>query len=144
MTTHTAGPIHNWFGPTDLAGHPGVQAYWALRIGFIAAPIIAGIDKFAHALTNWDKYLAPQVDRALGGHGHEFMLVAGVIEIIAGIGVAILPRIFGYVVCAWLCGIILNLLIGQQGYLDIALRDLGLALAAFAMARLADMYARRP
>jgi hypothetical protein len=144
MTTHTAGPIHDWMGPTHLAGNPGVQAFWALRIGFIAAPIIAGIDKFAHVLTNWDKYLAPQVDRALSGHTHQFMLVVGVIEIVAGIGVAILPRIFGYVVCAWLCGIILNLLIGQQGYLDIALRDLGLALGAFALARLSDMYARRP
>ncbi|HEY2847258.1 MAG TPA: hypothetical protein VGI80_05520, partial [Pyrinomonadaceae bacterium] len=74
------------------------QAYQILRIGFTVAPIIAGLDKFLHILTNWDQYLAPVVNRTLGGHGHEFMLAAGVIEIVAGIGVFLKPKIFAYVV----------------------------------------------
>jgi uncharacterized membrane protein YphA (DoxX/SURF4 family) len=114
---------------------PAEQAFWILRVAFAVAPIVAGIDKFAHVLTDWDKYLAPVVDRTLGGNGHAFMLVVGVIEIVAGIGVALWPRIFAYVVAAWLAGIIVNLLL-IPGYYDIALRDLGLALGAVALGRL--------
>lgn len=116
---------------------PGYQAYQALHIGFTVAPIVAGIDKFSHLLCNWDQYLAPWFDRMIGGHGHQFMLLVGVIEIIAGIGVALMPRIFGYVVCGWLLCIMLNLLT-IPGYYDIALRDLGLAIGAFALARLSQ------
>src|SRR3954447_10738045 len=87
------------------------QAYQILHIGFTVAPILAGLDKFLHLLTNWDQYLAPSVNRMLGGHGHEFMLAAGVIEIVAGIGVLLKPKIFGYVVGVWLLGIIGNLLL---------------------------------
>jgi hypothetical protein len=86
-------------------------------------------------LVDWDKYLAPSVNNLLGGNGHAFMLVAGVIEIVAGIGVALRPRIFAYVVAAWLLGIIVNLLL-IPGYFDVALRDLGLALGALALGRL--------
>ena len=117
----------------------GYQAYQILRLGFTVAPIIAGLDKFLNVLTNWDKYLAPSVDRMLGGHGHQFMLAVGVIEVVAGIGVFIKPKIFGYVVSAWLLGIILNLLI-VGGFLDVALRDLGLSLGALALARLSAEY----
>ena len=92
-------------------GDPAYQAYQILHAGFTVAPIIAGADKFFHLLVNWDNYLAPVVSRVLGGHGHAFMLVAGVIEIVAGIGVALRPRVFAYVVAAWLLGIILNLLL---------------------------------
>jgi hypothetical protein len=99
------------------------------------------LDKFFGLLTNWDKYLAPQVNSALGGNGHLFMQAVGVIEIIAGIGVFLKPKIFGYVVGLWLVGIIVNLLL-IGGYLDVALRDLGLALGAFALARLAAVYDR--
>ena len=120
---------------------PAYQAYRALQIGFVVAPILAGLDKFTHILTNWDQYLAPSINTLLGGHGHEFMLVAGVIEVIAGIGVAVWPRIFGYVVSAWLLGIIVNLLL-IPGFYDVALRDLGLAIGAFALARLATQYSR--
>src|SRR5688500_9330424 len=81
---------------------PVFQAYKVLHVGFVVAPILAGADKFFHLLVNWDNYLAPAVNGMLGGHGHAFMLVVGVIEIIAGIGVAIRPRVFAYVVAAWL------------------------------------------
>src|SRR5205085_2382031 len=104
---------------------------------------IAGLDKFAHLLANWDKYLAPPFARMLGSAGaHTFMLVVGVVEIIAGLLVAIRPRIGAYVVAAWLAGIILNLAIGGQ-YLDVALRDLGLCLGALALGRLAAVYDSR-
>jgi hypothetical protein len=122
---------------TQIAEGPVRQAFWILRFGFTVAPIVAGLDKFFHLLVNWDQYLAPTVNNLLGGNGHAFMLVAGVIEIIAGIGVAFRPRIFAYVVAAWLLGIIVNLLL-VPGYYDVALRDLGLALGALALGRLSQ------
>ena len=115
------------------------QAYQILHFGFTVAPIVAGLDKFLHILTNWDQYLAPVVDRTLGGHGHEFMLAVGVIEIVAGIGVFLKPKIFAWVVALWLLGIIVNLLL-VPGFFDVALRDLGLSLGAFALARLSAVY----
>jgi len=117
------------------------QAYQILHIAFTIAPILAGLDKFLGLLTNWDKYLAPTVNNMLGGNGHLFMQAVGVIEIIAGIGVLLKPKIFGYVIGLWLLGIIVNLLM-IPGYYDVALRDLGLALGAFALARLSAMYDR--
>jgi hypothetical protein len=121
------------------ASSPTYQAYQILHIAFTVAPILAGLDKFLHVMTNWDKYLPPAVNNMLGGRGHEFMLVVGVIEIIAGIGVLIKPKIFAYVVGVWLLAIIANLLM-TGGYLDVALRDLGLSLGAFALARLSAIY----
>src|SRR5215467_13708706 len=106
---------------------PTYQAYQILHIAFTVAPILAGLDKFLHVMTNWDKYLPPAVNNMLGGRGHEFMMVVGVIEIIAGVGVLIKPKIFAYVVGVWLLAIIVNLLM-TGGFLDIALRDLGLSL----------------
>lgn len=119
---------------------PAYQAFWILRLGFTVAPIIAGVDKFLHVLTDWDKYLPSSVNKMLGGHGHQFMLVVGVIEIVAGIGVFLKPKIFAYVVAVWLLAIIVNLLM-IPGYFDVALRDLGLALGALALARLSQEYA---
>lgn len=121
--------------PTTSSG--ARQAFMILRFGFTVAPILAGLDKFLHLLVDWDKYLSPMVNNALGGHGHEFMMAVGVIEIVAGIGVALKPRIFAYVVAIWLIGIILNLL-SIPGYYDVALRDLGLALGALALGRLSS------
>jgi hypothetical protein len=125
---------------------PVYQAYRLLHVGFIVAPIVAGADKFFHLLVNWDNYLAPVVNRAIGGHGHAFMLVVGVIEIIAGIGVALRPRIFSYVVAAWLLGIIVNLLLippsNPLPHYDVALRDLGLLFGALALGRLSGRFAR--
>ena len=117
------------------------QAFQILRLGFTVAPIIAGLDKFLHLLTNWDKYLAPAVPNTLGIAPHTFMMIVGAIEIVAGLVVAVNPRFGGYLVSAWLGGIIVNLLL-VGGYLDVALRDLGLALGALALARLAEAEAR--
>jgi hypothetical protein len=118
---------------------PAYQAYQILRFGFIVAPIVAGLDKFFHLLVDWDKYLPPVVNNMVGGNGHTLMLVVGVIEIVAGIGVFLKPKIFAYVVAAWLVLIIVNLLL-IPGYFDIALRDLGLALGALALGRLSQTY----
>jgi len=118
---------------------PSYQAYQILHIAFIVAPVIAGADKFFHLLVNWDQYLSPLISRMLPVSGHTFMLAVGLIEIVAGLLVAFMPAIGGLVVGAWLCGIILNLL-SIPAYYDIALRDLGLALGAFALARLATEF----
>jgi hypothetical protein len=98
---------------------------------------LAGLDKFTHLLVNWDQYLPPVVNNLTGGHGHELMYAVGVIEVIAGIGVFLKPKIFAYVVSAWLVLIIANLLL-IPGYFDVALRDLGLALGALALGRLSS------
>src|SRR4051812_42004871 len=124
------------------AWEPERQAYQILHLGFTVAPILAGVDKFFDILGNWDQYLAPVFPRILGVTAHSFMMGIGVIEIIAGIGVALKPKIFGYVVSGWLGGIIINLLIRGQFY-DVALRDLGLSLGAFALARLAIRFDRK-
>ena len=124
---------------TADTGSGAYQAYQILRFGFTVAPIIAGLDKFFHLLTNWDQYLPAVVNNTLGGHGHQFMMVVGVIEIVAGIGVFLKPKIFAYVVSAWLVLIIVNLLL-IPGYFDVALRDLGLALGALALGRLAGQF----
>jgi hypothetical protein len=127
--------------PATSAMTGSKQAFRILQLGFVVAPVVAGFDKFTHILVDWDKYLAPLVNNLVGGHGHELMLAAGVIEIIAGIGVALKPRIFGYVVSAWLLGIVVNLLLTGQ-YFDIALRDFGLALGALALVRLGQDFDR--
>jgi hypothetical protein len=133
-------------GSASIVGDPAYQAYRLLHIGFILAPIIAGVDKFFHLLVNWDNYLAPVVNSAIGGRGHAFMLFVGVIEIIAGVGVALRPRVFSYVVAAWLLGIIVNLLLippsNPLPHYDVALRDLGLFLGALALGRLSGRFAR--
>jgi hypothetical protein len=125
---------------------PVYQAYQLLHVGFIVAPIVAGVDKFFHLLVNWDNYLAPVVNSAIGGRGHAFMLIVGVIEIIAGIGVALRPRIFSYVVAGWLLGIVVNLLLippsSPTPHYDVALRDFGLFLGALALGRLSGRFAR--
>lgn len=120
---------------------PAHQAFRILQVGFIAAPILAGLDKFFHLLVNWDQYLPAVAARLSPIGGHNLMLVVGVIEIVAGIGVAWKPRIFAWVVAAWLLVIIANLLL-IPGYFDIALRDFGLFLAALALARLSQQFPR--
>jgi hypothetical protein len=122
---------------------PGYQAYMILYAGFVALPIIAGVDKFFGLLTNWDTYLAPIVTQILGVEAHTFMLVVGVIEIVAGILVAVRPQIGAYVVGLWLLGIIVNLLLLGGAY-DIALRDFGLSLGAFALGRISAEFHPRP
>jgi len=118
------------------------QAYSILHFGFTVLPILAGLDKFLHLLVNWDQYLAPTVAKLLPCDGHTFMLIVGVIEIVAGLLVWFKPRIGAYVVAAWLWGIIIDLLL-VPGYFDVALRDFGLSLGAIALARLAEAEAPR-
>ncbi|HMG04989.1 MAG TPA: hypothetical protein VK581_05975 [Chthoniobacterales bacterium] len=120
---------------TTLTSTGNEQAFQILRFGFTVAPILAGLDKFLHLLVNWDQYLPPAVNTLTGGHGHQLMLAVGVIEIVAGIGVFLKPRIFAYVVAAWMLVIIVNLLM-IPGYFDVALRDLGLCLGALALGKL--------
>jgi hypothetical protein len=112
------------------------DAYRLLYAGFVAAPIIAGIDKFTDKLGNWDRYLSDDLAERLPVERHTFMQGVGLIEMAAGLLVASKPRWGAYVVSAWLGGIIANLWTKPQ-YRDIALRDLGLALGALALGRLA-------
>lgn len=136
-------------GPTSIPAasaradfsNPTYQAYQILHLAFVVAPIVAGLDKFFHVLVDWDQYLPPFVNAMTGGHGAELMLAVGVVEIVAGLGVAFKPKIFAYVVSAWLLLIVVNLLL-IPGYFDVALRDFGLALAALALARLSPVFDR--
>ncbi len=112
------------------------QAFRLLRTVFTVAPILFGLDKFAEVLTEWDRYLAPGINDLIPGSAHQVMLIVGVVEIAAGLLVAAAPRIGGYVVAAWLAGIIINLLL-IGNYYDVALRDFGLLVGALALARLA-------
>ena len=131
--------IHAAHTESSVSTEVGYQAYQILRFAFTVAPIVAGVDKFLHLLVNWDQYLPGIANTMLGGYGHQFMYIVGVIEIVAGIGVFLKPKVFAYVVALWLVLIIVNLLL-IPGYFDVALRDLGLALGALALARLSSVY----
>ncbi|MGH2955446.1 MAG: hypothetical protein ACRDL6_00425 [Solirubrobacterales bacterium] len=110
-----------------------------LRIGFAVLPVLFGLDKFFDVLVNWEIYLAPWINDIVPGTAAEAMYAVGVIEILAGIAVALKPRYAAYVVAAWLGGIIVNLL-SHSGYYDVALRDFGLLVGALTLARLASKY----
>jgi len=118
---------------------PAYAAFLVLRIGFTVLPIVFGLDKFTNVLTKWEVYLAPWIVDMSPISAHQVMLVVGVIEIAAGVAVAIKPRYAAYIVAAWLAGIIVNLL-SYPGFYDVALRDVGLLLAALTLARLAFVY----
>jgi len=122
-----------------VAGDPVYQSFLLLRIAFTVAPIVFGLDKFFNVLVDWERYLAPWVNRLMPGTGTDFMYVVGAIEILAGIAVALKPRYGAYLVAAWLAGIIVNLLT-VSGYYDVALRDFGLMLGALTLARLASVF----
>ena len=123
-----------------LRQDPGVQAFTLLRIAFTVAPILFGLDKFAEVLTDdWTRYLATQFNDILPGSAQDAMHIVGVVEIVAGLTVAVMPRFGGFLVAAWLGGIIVNLLL-VGGYGDIALRDFGLLLGALTLSRLASAY----
>ena len=128
--------IHDWSNPV-------YQAFTLLRIAFTVAPIVFGLDKFAHVLVNWDMYLAPRLDRIIPGTAHQAMYAVGVIEVVAGLVVAIRPKYGSLLVAAWLAGIIVNLLL-IPGFYDVALRDFGLFLAALTLFRLASFFDTRP
>jgi uncharacterized membrane protein YphA (DoxX/SURF4 family) len=136
MTTHT----HDTERVTPVTTDPGYQAFWALRLGFTALPILFGIDKFAQVLTDdWTRYLASQINDITPGSAANAMHIVGVIEIVAGIAVLVIPRFGAPLVAVWLAGIIVNLLM-VGGYGDVALRDFGLMLAALVLTRLAWAY----
>jgi hypothetical protein len=124
-----------------LRSDPVAQAFMLLRIAFTVAPILFGIDKFAGVLTDdWTRYLAPAFNDIIPGNAADAMHIVGIVEIAAGLVVAVSPRFGGLLVAAWLGGIIVNLLI-VGGYGDIALRDFGLLLGALTLARLAGAFA---
>jgi uncharacterized membrane protein len=127
------------------AADPSRQAYLLLRTVFTVAPIVFGLDKFANVLVDWPRYLAPIINDVVPGSGQQAMYVVGVVEVLAGLAVALRPRYGALLVTAWLAGIIVNLLL-IPGYFDIALRDFGLLVAALALSRLAVAHepARRP
>lgn len=125
-----------------LREEPAFQAFWLLRIGFTLAPILFGIDKYAHVMVNWDKYLAPEFVDLFNTSAHTLMYLVGAIEIVAGLVVLVKPRFGSYLVAAWLAGIIVNLMMMADFY-DVALRDFGLLLAALALARLAKAFPDR-
>ena len=115
-----------------------VQSFWLLRIGFTAAPILFGLDKFFNWTVHWPDYLAGWINDIAPGSGQDFMYFVGAVEITAGLVVAVAPRIGGHLVAAWLLGIVVNLLtVNPPEYYDIALRDFGLMLGALTLARLA-------
>ena len=132
--THT--PLRRTAVSTARSHDGADQAFLLLRTVFTVAPIAFGLDKFAGLLTDWEKYLAPWVNGLVPGTAHQAMLAVGVVEIVAGVLVAVRPQIGGYVVALWLAGIIVNL-VSMGAYLDVALRDFGLLVAAVALARLA-------
>jgi hypothetical protein len=128
---------------------PAFQVYLLLRAGFTVAPILFGLDKFFNWTVDWPQYLAPWVDDIIPGSAQDFMDLVGVIEIAAGLTVLVAPRIGGFLVAAWLGGVVVNLLTNNPPqYYDIALRDFGLFLAALALGRLALSFessrSRRP
>ena len=116
---------------------PTFQAFALLRTVFTIAPILFGLDKFFDILTDWNQYLAPWINDIVPGSATTAMEIVGVIEVAAGILVALAPRVGAYVVALWLLGIIVNLL-SLPGYYDVALRDFGLFVAALALGRLAQ------
>jgi hypothetical protein len=141
MSTGHAESIRGYSIPVEtVAAPPARQAWRLLYVAFVLAPLVAGVDKFFHYLTNWDQYVAPWVAAVLPFSVHSFMLAVGVVEIVAAMLVAFWPRVGAWVVFAWLCAIIINLM-AIPSYYDIAMRDAGLALGAAALARLSIDFA---
>jgi uncharacterized membrane protein YphA (DoxX/SURF4 family) len=118
------------------------QAFLLLRTVFTVAPIIFGLDKFTNVLTDWPQYLAPWIDDLVPGTAQQAMYAVGVVEVIAGVAVAVLPRYGALLVAAWLAGIIANL-VSIADYYDVALRDVGLLVGALALSRLAAEHSPR-
>lgn len=141
-TTATIDPRQARLAPSvgeRLRSDPAYQAFVILRVAFAVAPILFGLDKFFDVMVDWPKYLSPWIDDIVPGSASTAMHLVGVVEILAGVLVALKPRYAAYVVAAWLGGIIVNLLT-YSGYYDIALRDFGLLLGALSLGRLAQTY----
>lgn len=121
----------------DLKADPTYRAFFLLRTVFTIAPIAFGLDKFTNILTDWSIYLAPWINDIVPGDADQAMYVVGVVEVAAGLLVALAPRLGAYIVAAWLLGIIVDLLTLKDFY-DVALRDFGLLVGALALAQLAE------
>jgi uncharacterized membrane protein len=119
----------------QLAADPHRQAFLLLRTVFTVAPILFGLDKFTNLLTDWTMYLAPVATSVVPLPAQTIMYIVGVVEIIAGVTVALRPRFGSALVAAWLLGIIINLIV-LGGFYDVALRDFGLLVGALALNRL--------
>lgn len=124
-----------------MAVEPDRQAYVLLHTVFTVAPILFGLDKFTNILADWTVYLAPVATSVVPLPAHAIMYMVGMVEIIAGVVVAVRPRIGSVIVALWLLGIIINLLILGSFY-DVALRDFGLLVGALALNRLATQASR--
>ena len=122
--------------PANPVSGASREAFLLLRTVFTVAPVLFGLDKFTNLLTDWTDYLAPWINDIVPGTAQNAMYAVGVVEILAGVTVALAPRYGGLLVAAWLAGIIVNLLTIPD-YYDVALRDFGLLVAALALARLA-------
>jgi uncharacterized membrane protein YphA (DoxX/SURF4 family) len=141
-TTATLDPREASLSPSfgeRLKSDPAYQAFTIMRVAFTVAPILFGLDKFFNVMVDWEQYLAPWINDIIPGSASTAMHLVGVVEIVAGVFVALKPRYGAYVVAAWLAGIIVDLLT-YSGYYDIALRDFGLMLGALTLARLASVY----
>ncbi len=144
MATHSIpAPATGWTSHAlqRAKAEPAYGAFLMLWIGFIAIPLIMGVDKFTNVLTNWVDYLAPWIADISPFSAHGTMMAIGVVEIIAAILMALRPRYAAFVVAIWLAGIIVNLLT-YSGFYDVALRDFGLLVAALALAVLARTYTK--
>ena len=120
-------------------GNPAYQAFLLLRVGFTAAPILFGLDKFFNWTVEWTNYLAPWVDDIAPGSGQDFMYVVGVVEIAAGLLVAVAPRIGAWLPRGWPASSS-TYSPSTRRYYDIALRDFGLMLGALTLARLSTAF----
>ena len=144
MATHSIpAPSAGWTSHTlaRAKAEPAYIAFVLLWIGFIAIPLIMGVDKFFNVLTNWENYLAPWIENLSPFDARGTMMAIGVVEIIAAILMILRPRYAAWVVALWLAGIIINLLT-YSGFYDVALRDFGLLVAAVALALLARTYTK--
>lgn len=124
-----------------LRRDPALAAYWVLRVGFVVLPLLMGLDKFTNLLTDWPGYLAPWIVGILPFGAQTAMHLVGVVEIVAGIAVAVRPRLAAWVVALWLLGIIVDL-VSYPGFFDVALRDVGLLVGALALGLLSAKYNR--
>ena len=142
MSATAAAPARPAPSPATVRhGEAGYQAFMLLRLAFTVAPIAFGLDKFFGVMVDWPQYLAPWINDILPGDANDAMHIVGVVEIAAGLAVAVKPRYGALLVAGWLFGIIVNLLT-LSGYYDVALRDFGLMLGALTLARLAWAYDR--
>jgi uncharacterized membrane protein YphA (DoxX/SURF4 family) len=111
------------------------SAFWALRLGLGATAFLAGADKFTNLLTDWGKYMAPEADQNIPLSRNNFMRAVGVVEMLVGVGIlSPRTRLSSYAASAWLLAIAGNLWLDED--YDVAVRDVNMALAAFALGQL--------